>query len=332
MAVFLLVGLIGLGSLSFGADSRKDGVGVLGGPASSQENIGFLDEAAVLSGRPIFLAQAGIAPSVQGYDFQTSDTIEGSVQDLGQPVGPASYRPDLFIYKVAKGDTISRVAANFGVSVETIVDANPKVKTSSLRAGDELVVLPVSGFVYRTKDEETLESVAEIFNIREERIREANPSVNFGVLQPDTALVIPGAKRADYAYASGAPLSDLGAYFITPAEGFNWGRIHTHNAIDIANTCGTTVRAAAEGLVIPDEVFGDGVTGWNGGYGHFVLIEHPLGDKVRTRYAHLDTVAVEIGNYVKQGQEIGTMGQTGEATGCHLHFEAYGAKNPFAKQ
>jgi murein DD-endopeptidase MepM/ murein hydrolase activator NlpD len=116
-----------------------------------------------------------------------------------------------------------------------------------------------------------------------------------------------------------------------PAYGYDWGILHHYNAVDIAASCGTPVVAAAEGLVVPDDSFGDGVDGWNGGYGSFVLIEHPFGDGVRTRYAHLGKALVSIGDYVKQGQEIGIMGDTGEATGCHVHFEVYGAQNPFAK-
>jgi len=119
--------------------------------------------------------------------------------------------------------------------------------------------------------------------------------------------------------------------FIMPADGYNWGQLHHYNAVDISNKCGTPVRASAEGLVAPDENFGSGVGGWNGGYGNFVLIEHPFGDGVMTRYAHLSKVLVNIGDYVKQGQEIGIVGETGDATGCHVHFEVYGAENPFAK-
>ncbi len=90
--------------------------------------------------------------------------------------------------------------------------------------------------------------------------------------------------------------------------------------------------AAAEGLVVPDPQIPNTTDGWNDGYGNFVLIEHPFGNDVRTRYAHLEKVLVSIGDYVKQGEVIGLMGETGDASGCHVHFEVYGAQNPFAKK
>ena len=126
-------------------------------------------------------------------------------------------------------------------------------------------------------------------------------------------------------------LPDLKDYFALPAIGWNWGQLHSVNAVDIANQCGTSVHAAAEGLVVSDSVLGSGASGWNNGYGIFVLLEHPNG--VKTRYAHLDKVLVKIGQYVSRGEEVGVMGNTGNThgpTGCHLHFEVLGAKNPFA--
>ena len=60
------------------------------------------------------------------------------------------------------------------------------------------------------------------------------------------------------------------------------------------------------------------------------MIEHPNGTK--TRYAHTDENFVRVGDYIAQGKEIATIGSTGNThgpTGCHLHFEIYGAKNPF---
>jgi murein DD-endopeptidase MepM/ murein hydrolase activator NlpD len=119
--------------------------------------------------------------------------------------------------------------------------------------------------------------------------------------------------------------------FIIPAQGYDWGILHNYNAVDIANSCGTPVVAAADGIVVPDPNIPDVAGGWNGGYGNFVLIEHSFGTGIYTRYAHLSQILVQIGDLVKQGQEIGLMGESGEATGCHVHFEVIGAQNPFAK-
>jgi murein DD-endopeptidase MepM/ murein hydrolase activator NlpD len=126
-------------------------------------------------------------------------------------------------------------------------------------------------------------------------------------------------------------LPNFNKEFVMPVTGYNWGVLHEYNAVDIAALCGTPVRAAAEGVVIPDPQNPDITDGWNGGYGNFILIQHPFGTGVETRYAHLQSATVKIGDYVQQGQEIGLMGETGAATSCHLHFEVIGAQNPFVK-
>ncbi|HUX36151.1 MAG TPA: M23 family metallopeptidase [Candidatus Paceibacterota bacterium] len=115
----------------------------------------------------------------------------------------------------------------------------------------------------------------------------------------------------------------IAGYFAMPAKGFNWGRLHPHNAVDIANNCGTKVTASADGLVIETSA-----GKWNGGYGDYVLLSHP--NSTKTRYAHLEKVLVSVGQRVNQGEVIGLMGKTGNATGCHVHFEIIGAANPFA--
>ena len=71
-------------------------------------------------------------------------------------------------------------------------------------------------------------------------------------------------------------------------------------------------------------------SGYNGGYGKYIKIQHPNG--TTTLYAHLTEVIAGEGSYVNQGQTIGKMGSTGKSTGCHLHFEMSGAKNPFIKK
>jgi murein DD-endopeptidase MepM/ murein hydrolase activator NlpD len=112
-------------------------------------------------------------------------------------------------------------------------------------------------------------------------------------------------------------------YFVLPAKGIDWGILHANNGVDIANVCGTQVVAAADGIVAETG------SGWNGGYGDAVKIAHENG--TRTLYAHLDGIEVVIGQKLVQGERIGAIGMTGKSTGCHVHFEVHGGKNPFGK-
>jgi murein DD-endopeptidase MepM/ murein hydrolase activator NlpD len=98
--------------------------------------------------------------------------------------------------------------------------------------------------------------------------------------------------------------------------------IHGHNAVDLASSYGTNIMAAADGTVIVAKI-----GGWNGGYGNYVVINHPNG--TQTLYAHMSSISVSVGQGVTQGESIGRMGETGDATGVHVHFEIRGAPNPF---
>lgn len=121
-------------------------------------------------------------------------------------------------------------------------------------------------------------------------------------------------------------------YFALPTYGWNFGIIHDNNAVDIANRCETPIYAANEGLVVPDEKLGNGNSGFNDGYGIFILIEHPNGTK--TRYANLSKAIIEAGSNVLKGELIAYTGNTGDnhgPNGCYLHFEILGAENPLAK-
>ena len=332
MAIFLVVALVTAGMIFPGLRTGGNGdFGVLGGPRATRTLESLALEAAAFARQPIAMAlgSSPLANSSPEYSPLEQSAAFGALVDPGEAAGPS--RDSLIIYKVQKGDTLYGIAAYFGVSLDTIINANPGVKARLLREGDELNILPTNGIVYTTRDGDTLESVANYFGVPEEKISGFNKSVNFGSLGVGVNLVIPGAKISGLAYRSFNSLPNFSANFTRPAEGYNWGTLHHYNAVDIAGSCGAPVRAAAEGLVVPDDSFGDGQNGWNGGYGDFVLIEHPFGDGVRTRYAHLSSVLVSIGDYVKQGQEIGLIGDTGDASGCHLHFEVYGAQNPFAK-
>lgn len=84
-----------------------------------------------------------------------------------------------------------------------------------------------------------------------------------------------------------------------------------HTGIDIRGNFGEPIFAAADGEVILAE--------YSGGHGNYIIINHS--DKYETRYAHLAKIDVLVGEKVKKGQIIGSVGSTGRSTGPHLHYE-----------
>jgi murein DD-endopeptidase MepM/ murein hydrolase activator NlpD len=84
-----------------------------------------------------------------------------------------------------------------------------------------------------------------------------------------------------------------------------------HSGIDLAAPYGTPIKASEGGVVI--------YSGWYGGYGKVVILDHAKG--FSTLYAHLSSTKVTVGARVKQGEVVGFEGSTGYATGPHLHFE-----------
>jgi murein DD-endopeptidase MepM/ murein hydrolase activator NlpD len=98
-----------------------------------------------------------------------------------------------------------------------------------------------------------------------------------------------------------------------------WRSDHAHSGVDLAGTRGDPVLAADGGKV--------GLIGWDGdGYGNFVVIDH--GNGKMTLYGHLDSVSVQTGQSVAQGQIIGAQGSTGYSSGPHLHFEVIEGATP----
>lgn len=108
------------------------------------------------------------------------------------------------------------------------------------------------------------------------------------------------------------PVSEasLGSPFGYRADPFTGNR-SLHEGLDFAATVGTSVRAAASGTVV--------AVGPHPEYGYLIVLDH--GGNLQTRYAHLSRIDVRTGQKVKQGEQIGAVGNTGRSTGPHLHFE-----------
>lgn len=277
--------------------------------------------------------------------------IDGSA--LASDASPLSsddhdvHRPgsdQISIYVVRAGDTISQIASMFDVTVNTIVWTN-NLKSKTLHEGQVLTILPISGVKYTVKKGDTVESIAKTFKGDAAEIRSYNNLAEDAALTPSMAIIIPdgeiaaelpvSSKKSSIKIAASGSLhaaalpsvtgsiGDASGYYTRPLKGgIKTQGIHGYNGIDIGTPVGSTVYAAAAGIVIISRD-----SGWNGGYGEYVVIAHPNG--TQTLYAHLSAASVAVGQNVAQGQVIGLSGTTGKSTGPHLHFEVRGAVNPF---
>jgi len=238
-------------------------------------------------------------------------------------------RNGLLSYKIGEGDNLSSIAANFGISVNTVIWANNIADSSLIKPGQEIVILPVSGILHEVKEGETLDSIAGDYDVELNKIATFNDKK----LAVGDTVVVPNAKPpATIPVVSGIQESNLpsiAGYFIPPVvNGWNWGRLHDGDAVDISTACGAPIRAGADGVVIS---VGSSAR-WNSGYGGFVRIEHPNGTK--SFYAHTSAVTASVGDNVSQGDTIANVGRTGRVsgtTGCHVHFGVTGARNPFVR-
>lgn len=253
--------------------------------------------------------------------------------DYMEAVG--SRRSQITEYTVQTGDLLSFIAADYGVSMDTIIWANQLKNANSISPGQILKIPPVSGIIHEVKKGDTVASIAKKYSAEQDKIIEYNGLPQSGELTQGDDIIVPDGKMKSTSVAvkSGssaaaakpfAYLPNLGDYFMLPTLGYNWGRIHGRNGVDIASSCGTPVYAAADGTVAT----ADG-SGYNGGFGKYIKIAHPNGTE--TLYGHSMKLLVSVGQNVSRGEEIMLMGTTGRSTGCHLHFEVHGARNPLAK-
>lgn len=282
------------------------------------------------------------------YDYLALD-IEGYLTDdegyliKNMPLeGEAIYdldRSERVAYEVQQGDTLSVIAYKYGVSVQTLRDENSAISNSDrLKLGQELAIPPQDG-VYVT-----IESGDSLLELMETYDGELDDTKLFNNVDADNDLVVgkeifivdgtlpvtttyvAATTTSTYVPATSTASPAVSQYDITPsAEGWirptqgivTQGYHGGHYAYDVADRSKPPILAAASGTIV--KAFN---SGWNGGYGHYILIDH--GNGYQSLYAHNEVVYVSVGDYVEQGQVIAKMGNTGRVygvTGIHLHFE-----------
>lgn len=242
-------------------------------------------------------------------------------------------------YIVKEGDTIYGIARRFDLNPQHIYDRNPWIVDDFLQIGDEMDLTVLQpDLTVRTQ-----ERVTEELPIRYKTEYISDPTLRKGmtvtvkpgvdglkrvtylvtklngemtkeelidelVLQePVTAvvkrgtLVIKGVGTGSFSWPVSNPR-------ITSKFGPRWGR--THRGIDVVSS-NRTIKAADNGKV--------SFAGEKSSYGNVVIIDH--GNGYETVYAHLKSISVKKGDTVQKGDKLGVMGNTGNSTGVHLHFE-----------
>lgn len=198
-------------------------------------------------------------------------------------------------YVIKKGDTLSGIASRHNTTVATLIDRNKLSlnEIESLKLGEKIIIPP----------QITSNSTKWLEQLQVKRSQERQRTIIASRTNSST-------QRASSGYSS---VSSRDLRVPIRYRYISRGLLRYHFGIDYVANTGTSVYAAQTGKVI--EI----TRGWAGGFGVSVLIDH--GGGLTTRYAHLSSVAVSIGQNVGQGQLIAYSGNTGYSTGPHLHFE-----------
>lgn len=244
------------------------------------------------------------------YHFQRPAALPDTKSVLVSPENSLVAKGKLQIHRVAEGENLSTIAEKYHLDIVTIETAND-LTNETVQVGQELIILPEIGVLHQVKSGDTLWSLAREYQVTLDRLRSAN-DIELNRIEVGEKLFIPGGRpRSEVTISRGG---DSRFHWPTTGDisspfGYRGGRMH--EGVDIANDTGTSVQAARDGKVT--------FAGWCSGYGYAIVIDH--GQGISSLYGHLSDYSVQVGQFVRQGQSVGTMGSTGNSTGPHLHFE-----------
>lgn len=279
---------------------------------------------------------APLAPGVSTEGMTRSTVVGGALSSLTLAEESASIAPreNIEEYVVQDGDTLSTIAARYGISLNTLLWANSLTVRSIVKPGQALKILPVSGVAHTVKSGDTVARLAKSYGVSEDQILAYNNIDDAAGLQVSATLVIPGGELKAPAPttrrqavtsiftstpSTAAVKTSTGAKMIWPTDltYIVRGRSWYHTGVDIdcnGHYNGTSTNdnyAAADGIVQ--------FAGSKSGYGITVEINH--GNGIVTRYGHHQSLYVTNGQSVSAGTPIGRCGSTGNSSGTHLHFE-----------
>ncbi len=303
----------------------------------------------------------------EGY-ISVKDNIFTDVETLSQYI---LFGPDAKMdsYTVALGDDIESISEKYDLNPEEFIVANPDYRdvNTMLRVGDQVNVTllnPILSYNYKVYEiaekeiaysdnkkvdtskpssykEISVQGVTGIDRIHE-TYSVTNGEQNNDVQITNTETIrakvdqvtITGKKTP--VWSTAGTYVDIGGewgwptnspYVITSKYGMRKGKLHS--GVDISGTgYGSPIYAIGDGVVVQTrKAVKKGEPRWSNGT--YVVISH--GDNLYSGYLHLDSYLVTVGQVVKKGQQIGRMGESGQATGPHLHLGLYRGE-PFANK
>lgn len=223
-------------------------------------------------------------------------------------------------YKVAPGDSLEQIARRHNVFPTTLMGLNPSLRSGKVTVGSEIVIPPYNGIQVETSPGQTWQSLANTYKVRADVLFEAN-----GCGQVPRMVFIPGVNWSPIGTTTtNQQTATLIKGYPLPAAtsstmGYGWqlnpvtNAVTFHSGLDLKAAIGTSVLAVGDGVVA--------FAGEQGAYGKLVVINHQQGRQ--TRYAQLGSIQVKVGEQVRTGTVIGTVGTTGYPSSKtpHLHFE-----------
>ncbi|QFG02602.1 peptidoglycan DD-metalloendopeptidase family protein [Tepidiforma bonchosmolovskayae] len=297
-----------------------------------------LDARAVGGVSPVHSLSAGVTAAAA-----TSGEVGAGIKPLADIIDP---RSPIVEYETQAGDTVSGVAAKFGISMQTLLDNNPTVRNPNLLPKGLILIIPrKDGILHKVAYGETVDSIVKQYdNITAAQVIEYKPNniTDPNNLEAGKMLLLVGAKIKpppppppppqrpsqpgvpSGPSAGGAPAPSSGGIFKnfplaawrgisdpfgTPRGGSSY---HTGIDLDLYGFGPSPLFAVCDGVVSRTEYL-------TYSYGYYVVID--CGGGWTTLYAHMSQIDVVPGQAVSAGQTIGLTGLTGFTTGHHLHFE-----------
>jgi len=245
----------------------------------------------------------------------TSASASASPVALPITLRAAHPEPELLTvrHKVAPGETVFRIARNYGVTVEELKAANGIADPRSLSVGQELLIPTVPPEEPAPEEPDEPHAEPDLGPTTEQgRAPRVAARVELPPRPSSTSRPAPPRRGGKAARPEPATKGLLD----WPFRGVLYGRFgkkgrEPHDGIDLAAPAGTPVQTAQEGTVL--------YAGEQKGYGLIVIVQHPNG--IITLYAHNRDLRVKTGQTVRRSQVVATVGESGRTSGPHLHFE-----------